>query len=248
MSNRELIAQSAYKKIYREENKVVKVFAEGFPKSEVLNEALNTARVEETGLNVGKILEVSVVDGAWAITKEYIEGTPLDALMKENPDKAEQYMDRMADLHIQINSYSCPLLNRMKEKMTRQIQELDMIDEATRYELLTRLDGMPKHYKLCHGDFEPSNIIVQGDDMYVIDWVHATQGNASADVARTYLLLSLNNPFLADLYMDKFCEKTNTEKRYVQQWLPIVAAAQLTKKRPQEKDLLMKWVDVCEYQ
>ena len=56
MSNRELIAQSAYKKIYREENKVVKVFAEGFPKSEVLNEALNTARVEEIALNVGKIL------------------------------------------------------------------------------------------------------------------------------------------------------------------------------------------------
>ncbi len=116
MSNRELIAESAYKKIYREGNKVVKVFAEGFPKSEVLNEALNTARVEETGLNVGKILEVSVVDGAWAITKEYIEGTPLDALMKENPDKAEQYMDRMADLHIQINSYSCPLLKLALKK------------------------------------------------------------------------------------------------------------------------------------
>ena len=224
------------------------MFRRVFPKSEVLNEALNTARVEEIGLNVGKIMEVSVVDGKWAITKEYIEGKTLAEHMKEEPDKAEQFIDRMVDLHIKINTHTCPLLNRMKEKMTRQIQELDMIDEATRYELLTRLDGMPKHYKLCHGDFQPSNIIVQGDDMYVIDWVHATQGNASADVARTYLLLSLDNPFFADMYMDKFCEKTNTEKRYVQQWLPIVAAAQLTKRRPEEKELLMKWVDVCEYQ
>ena len=247
MSSRELIAESAYKKIYREGDKVIKVFAEGFPKSEVLNEALNTARVEEVGLNVGKILEVSVVEGKWAITKEYIQGQTLAERIKEEPDKAEQYIDRMVDLHIQINSHSCPLLNRMKEKMTRQIQELDVIDEGIRYELMTRLDGMPRHLKLCHGDFEPSNIIVQGDQMYVIDWVHATQGNASADVARTYLLLCLDNPLLADMYMDKFCQKTDTQKRYVQQWLPIVAAAQLTKKRPQEKELLMKWVDVCEY-
>lgn len=248
MGSRELIAESAYKKIYREEDKVIKVFAEGFPKSEVLNEALNTARVEEIGLNVGKIMEVSVVDGTWAITKEYIEGKTLAERMREEPDQAEKYIDRMVDLHIAINSYACPLLNRMKEKMAGQIQELDMIDEATRYELLTRLDGMPRHLKLCHGDFEPNNIIVQGEEMYAIDWVHATQGNASADVARTYLLLSLDNPLLADMYMDKFCAKTNTKKRYVQQWLPIVAAAQLTKKRPQEKELLMKWVDVCEYQ
>ena len=67
---------------------------------------------------------------------------------------------------------------------------------------------MPKHTKLCHGDFNPSNIIV-GDDgkLYVIDWVHASQGNASADVARTYLLLSLKDKKKAELYMDLFCEK-----------------------------------------
>ncbi len=35
--------------------------------------------------------------------------------------------------------------------------------------------------------------------------------------------------------MDTFCKKSGTEKRYVQRWLPIVAAAQLTKKRPEEK-------------
>ena len=73
-------------------------------------------------------------------------------------------------------------------------------------------------------------------------------GNASADVARTYLLLSLKDSKLADLYMDLFCEKTGTDKRYVQGWLPIVAAAQLVKKRPEEKELLEKWINVFPYQ
>ena len=48
--------------------------------------------------------------------------------------------------------------------------------------------------------------------------------------------------------MDAFCKKSNTEKRYVQTWLPIVAAAQLTKQKEEEKELLMKWLDVVEYE
>ena len=158
-------------------------------------------------------------------------------------------MDKMVDLHLLIHAQACPLLNKLKEKTIRALKSEEQLDDNLRYELMTRLDGMPKHTKLCHGDFNPTNIIV-GDDgkWYVIDWVHASQGNASADVARTYLLLSLKDKKKAEMYMDLFCEKTGTEKRYVQGWLPIVAAAQLVYKRPEEKELLESWINVFEYQ
>ena len=121
-------------------------------------------------------------------------------------------------------------------------------DDTRRYELLTRLDSMPKHVKLCHGNFDPHNIIVRGDQIFIVDWIRATQGNASADVARTFLLLSLENPKAAELYMDTFCKKTGTAKKYVQDWLPIVAAAHLKESRDEEKELLMKWIDVVDYE
>ena len=247
---KQLISSSSTKSVYRDGNVAIKEFCEGFPKAEVLNEALCNARVEDLpGLHVPKILGVSVVDGKWSIMKEYIEGKTLEQLMEENPDKTQEYMEQMVDLQLEIHSKACPLLNKLREKTIRALNEEPELDESTRYELLTRLDGMPKHTKLCHGDFSPSNIIVQEDGtMYVIDWVHAAQGNASADVARTYLLLSLKDSKLADLYMDLFCEKTGTDKRYVQGWLPIVAAAQLVKKRPEEKELLEKWINVFPYQ
>ena len=247
---KQLISSSSTKSVYRDGNVAIKEFCEGFPKAEVLNEALCNARVEDLpGLHVPKILGVSVVDGKWSIMKEYIEGKTLEQLMEENPDKTQEYMEQMVDLQLEIHSKACPLLNKLKEKTIRALNEEPELDESTRYELLTRLDGMPKHTKLSHGDFSPSNIIVQEDGtMYVIDWVHAAQGNASADVARTYLLLSLKDSKLADLYMDLFCEKTGTDKRYVQGWLPIVAAAQLVKKRPEEKELLEKWINVFPYQ
>lgn len=109
---------------------------------------------------------------------------------------------------------------------------------------------MPKHNKLCHGDFNPSNIIVKEDGTpYFIDWSHATQGNASADVARTYMLFWLAGDIEgAEKYLDLFCQKSGTDKRYVQKWMPIVAASQSVKGHEKEREFLMSWIDVAEFQ
>ena len=94
-----------------------------------------------------------------------------------------------------------------------------------------------------------SNVIVgKNGKMTIVDWAHATQGNASADAAKTYLLFALDNQETADLYLKLFCKKSDTARQYVEQWLPIVAAAQLTKNNEMEKDFLMKWIDVFDYQ
>ena len=106
---------------------------------------------------------------------------------------------------------------------------------------------MPRHAKLCHGDFNPSNVIVERNGrMTVIDWAHATQGNASADAAMTYLLLALENQEKAELYLNLFCKKSDTAKQYVKKWLPIVAASQLEKENEFRKDFLMQWIDVAD--
>lgn len=103
------------------------------------------------------------------------------------------------------------------------------------------------HNKLCHGDFNPSNIIVTDSGVpYIIDWSHATQGNASADAARTYLLFWLDGDIAgADRYLELFCLKSNTEKRYVQKWMPIVAASQTVKGNEKEREFLNSWIKCC---
>jgi len=246
----ELIATTATKKVFHDGEKAIKVFNAEFPKAEVLNEALISARVEEIGgINVPRVLEVGVFDNQWSITFDFIEGKTLQQLMDENPEKLPEYMEQMVNLHLNVMSKHCPHLNKLKDKISKQIQDIEELGDVTRYDMRTQLDSMPKHTKLCHGDFNPSNIIVKEDGtMFVLDWVHATQGNASADVARTYLLFCLQDQNKADMYMNLFCKKTGTAKKYVQSWLPIVAAAQLSKKRPEEAELLNKWAGVCDYQ
>ena len=244
-----VIAVRDTKRIYRDGNTCIKVFDAEYSKSDVLNEALNQSRVEETGLNIPKVLEVTKIDGKWAIVSEYISGTTLAERMEKEPERLDEYLNLFVDLQLNIHSKRAPLLNKLKDKMSRKISLADVSDEI-KYELHTRLEGMPKHTKVCHGDFNPTNIIITDSGIpYVIDWAHATQGNASADVARTYLLFSLKGQKeLAEKYLDLFCQKSNTEKRYVQKWLPIVAASQSVKGKPDERDFLHGWINVVDYE
>ena len=47
--------------------------------------------------------------------------------------------------------------------MNRQINSIEELDNSVKYELLTRLNSMKNHTKLCHGDYCPDNIIVTAD-------------------------------------------------------------------------------------
>lgn len=244
-----ILAVRPGKTIYRDGDTLVKEFDENYSKPDILNEALNQARVENIGINVPKVLGVQTIEGKWSIVSEFIEGKTLAQLMEENPAKKDEYLEMFVDLQMKVHAAKCPLLNKLKDKMNRKINETTL-DATTRYELHTRLEGMPKHNKVCHGDFNPSNIIIKDDGTaYIIDWAHATQGNASADVARTYLLFCLNNDKeMAEKYLNLFCKKSDTAKQYIQKWLPIVAASQSVKGKEEEREFLLSWVNVVEYE
>ncbi len=244
-----IIAVRTGKTIYRDGDNCVKIFDKDYSKADVLNEALNQARVEETGLNIPKIKEVTMIDGKWAIVSEFIPGKTLARMMEENPEKKDEYLEMLVDIQMSVQTKESPLLTKLKDKMNRKIS-MSELDATARYELHTRLEGMPKHKKLCHGDFNPSNIIITEDGTpYILDWAHATQGNASADVARTYLLFWLAGDIEgANKYLDLFCKKSNTAKQYVQKWMPIVAASQSVKGNEKERQFLLSWVDVVDYE
>lgn len=245
----ELIHTSAGKKLYRDGDRLIKSFDESYSKAGILNEALNQARVEQSSLNIPKVLGVSVIDGKWSLTWEYIEGETLESLMEKHPEKTDEYLNMFVDLQIRMSRESVPLLGHLRDKMHAKISA-SSFPATVRYDLHVRLDGLPRHKKLCHGDFQPSNIIITKDGTpYIIDWSHATQGNGSADAARTYLLFKLQKKDdLAEKYLKLFCEKTDTAIQYVQRILPIVAASQSVKNKPEEAEFLSKWVNVVDWQ
>jgi aminoglycoside phosphotransferase (APT) family kinase protein len=249
MSEKKIIVERPDKKIYLEDGKVYKVMGNEYPASDVLNEALNLAAVGETDLKVPKLLEVKKIGGQWAIVWEYIAGKTLAEIMKKNPQKEDEYLHRFVDVQLDMHIHSASRLPLLADKLHRKISASGL-DATVRYELHTRLDGLPKHTKLCHGDFNPSNIIITDkDEAYIIDWSHASRGNASADAAQTYLEFYLEDQKItAEKYLNLFCKKSDTAKQYVQKWFAIVAASQLGKGKPSEKEFLLHWANVAEYQ
>ena len=251
MNLENVIAQRKNKTIYRDGDKCIKVFDAEYSKADVLNEALNQARIEETGLNIPRVLAVTTVDGKWAIVSEYIKGKTLAQLMEEaeTQEKKDEYLNLFVDLQLLVQSKKVPLLGKLKDKMNRKISET-VISATTRFDLHTRLEAMPRHKKVCHGDFNPSNVIISEEGTpYIIDWAHVSQGNASADAAITYFYFRLEGKDdLAKKYLELFCEKSRTEKQYIGKWLPIVAAAQSVTGNEKEREFLVSKIDFADFE
>ncbi|MCL2361867.1 MAG: aminoglycoside phosphotransferase family protein [Defluviitaleaceae bacterium] len=248
MNLKNIITTRSNKTIYRDGDRCIKLFQKGFSKADVLNEALNHARIEETALNIPKLLEVTMIEGCWAIVSEYIEGRTLSEIMIADPANRQEYINLLVDIQLEIHAQRSPLLTNHRDKMLRKIS-MTTYDNAIKYELQTHLESMPRHDKVCHGDFRPSNVIISPEGKrYIIDWSHATKGNASADAARTYLIYLLTGrEEEGEAYLKAFCKKSGTQRHYVEKWLRIVAASQSVKGVEAESLFLDRIVNVVDY-
>lgn len=234
-----ILKQRVNKVIYYQDNKCFKIFEENYNVGDILNEALNQARVQDTDLNIPHLLGVTTIENRWAIVMELIEGKTIETLILENPDKTDYYLNKFVDIQIDMQTKRCPLLSKHRDKMNRKIAATNL-SSTLRYDLHNRIEAMPHENILCHGDYSLSNVIIDKDGKaFIIDWSHATQGNREADCARSFLLFLLDNRNdLAKKYIDLYCEKTECNYVDILNWLPILAASQSVKSIEKQHNLL----------
>lgn len=239
----QIIAQRKDKVIYRDGDKLIKLFGENYSKSDILNEAINQARVAETGLRIPLFREVTVIDGRSAIVMDYIEGETLAALMQKFPEKRGEFLRMFVEIQREVHAHKHLLLTKYIDKLKRKILTSEL-NASTRYDLSMRLNGMPRHTHILHGDFLPSNIILTADGTpYILDWSHACQGNATADAVKTYLLFRLSDADeVAEEYLGEFLARTDVSREYAMEWVPLISAAQLSRTRdPERRAKLLQW-------
>lgn len=239
----QLITRRKDKVIYRDGDKLIKLFGENYSKSDILNEAINQARVAETGLNIPRFREVTVIDGKSAIVMDFIEGETLAGLMEQHPGKREELLRRFVCIQRDVHSRKHLLLTKYIDKLKMKILSSDL-DASTRYDLSMRLDGMRRHTHVLHGDFLPSNIILTAAGVpYILDWSHASQGNATADAVKSYLLFRLAGAEdFAAQYLREFVLQANVTWEYAMEWVPLIAAAQTKRMQdPVKREKLIKW-------
>lgn len=246
----ETVVHTAKIEVLQLEGTAYKLFDKSFSPTQIYYEAMLQIMAGEVGIRVPKIYGIEQIDDRLAILSEYIEGKTVAQLMEEYPGKKEYYLGLLADTQLGIHSHTVSDIKKLKHKIRREINSLTVLDDIKKYELETRLASMPQHNKLCHGNFGPENVVIdEMDKIIVLDWVAATRGNATADIAKTYFKLALSSTELAEKYITIICEKSGIDRQYVYEWLPLMAACGLCEKNPaeREKALLYSWLDVVDY-
>ena len=238
------------KVVTRDKDTVLKIFGSNYKVSAILNEAMNEARAAETGLPVAKVLEVFKLRDHWCIRREFIEGKTLAEAIDADRKNLTKYLKEFVAIQCEIFAKTSERMGNLAEKLDKQISASPLPKE-NRYDLHMKLQSLPRGKSLCHGDFNPSNVIITPKgDWRVIDWSHVRLGDPLADVARTYLLFWLSGHIAAaEKYMTIACEALKARVADVQKWLPIVAAAESSKEQcPKNHELLLHWASVVDYE
>jgi aminoglycoside phosphotransferase len=184
------------------EKTVYAIRKSGFPATFMEREIEVRRQAEELGMPVPRIKTVAG-DGAW-LSEAYVSGTPINRLQDPAQARAafseahqalkvlhrqtfrevnaNQYVDLLATeahTHIEANALMSPGSKR------GFVQTLDAL--VARIKPLLPACGNRLPTVLAHGDFQPANILVDADRLWLIDWEYSGRRQAAYDLL-TYRL------------------------------------------------------------
>lgn len=177
-----LLGQGNTATVYEwDEDKVVKLYREGYPEKSIAKEYNNAKLMELGGFQFPRAYDLVNVEGKRGIIFQRIQGSVfLEELF--NREQFEANVKKMARLHKGIlknvrreaESYKSFLLSYAKRENDKMLE--------------MNIEALPGGEFLCHGDFHPANIMVSNDELYVIDFMNVCKGPKLYDIARTVYL------------------------------------------------------------
>jgi len=215
-----------------EEDRVLKLFYQGYPKKAIEKEFLNAMAIRNMNFSKPKAYEIITCEDRIGIIYDKVKGESLlDWVMKTgNVQKCAVYM---AKLHKSILQNRISNVPNYKDFLKFHIPNTISVNSEKREELLQMIDKLPDGNALCHGDFHPGNILISNGDTTVIDFMNVCHGDFLYDIARTVFLIDytpvpveLNNreellrfkKTLADLYLMQM----NVTRESIQDYLSVI--------------------------
>ena len=227
---------------------VLKLGKVGWSRDLLYQEYLNGRIVSDCGIPAPGVYDFVEIDERYGYTMEKLKDLPLMDMMWKRPWMVVSYARAMAEIHAKIHSARADKgLPELTEKYRDFIGEKKSISDEVKRLLFLELDELSGKGDecICHGDFHPINILVDGKRYYVIDWVLATRGDPRADVAGTYLITrtysscmreqgriksfisAVGGRIISKIYLDRYISITGMERKEIMRWIPIRAATYL---------------------
>lgn len=262
MSLGNLVGQGNTAEVYEwGEDKVVKLYYKRY-NLEGITDEYNTAQ-----LLCKKDLPIPDVHGLVKLKErigliyDRILGKTLMEMIIIDKLKLEYYARMMANLHNCIQIRLDDGLDSYLEKINQNIEYANALSDSHKLIVKEYMKTLDNGNRVCHGDFHPYNILFDGKDGIVIDWMGTTVGNPLADVANTCLILKYSvipkeltganggitnedRMRILNYYLDEYTKLTGASIEEIESWeLPIAVARTTNALTMTEQKHLLNLID-----
>lgn len=227
---------------------VLKRFHDWFDLGSVEYEEKIARAVHASGVKSPVVGELIQVDGHNALIYERVPGESMQELVLRKPWRLFAYARILAQLHAQMHGCTFEAsVPSQRSRLQDKIEHAGALPASLKTHLLRAMGELSEGDRVCHGDLHPANVLIDGEDAMVIDWIDASRGNPLADVARTSVILlgaaeseGISNPFLKvfvrtfhSTYLKQYFRLRPGGENEYRHWLPIVAGARLSENIPE---------------
>lgn len=193
-----------------------------------------------------KVLEIITVDGRPGQIMERVDGSDMMSEIGDKPQRIVAAARNLARIQTQLHAVSAPPdLETLHDYLAHRITTSTQLTADVGDRALATLAELPEGNAVCHGDFHPGNVLLTGDGPVLIDWSSAARGDATADFARTRLLIQVGalpegasrlirttvrvgRRVLLRLYVDAYRKQRPVDMMLADRWMEVCAAVRLT--------------------
>ena len=200
-------------------------------------------------------------NGRPGIRMQRLDGRGILAEIQRRPWRVLALAALCGRVHADVNHLRAPVsLPELKRELRRRIESNESIPSELRATALDELKRLPDGDALCHGDFQPDNVLLCSTGPAVIDWPNATRGDPCGDFARTALMMELGTlapgapplirwgqragrGFFCHAYVAGYQETRRYDEEAVRRWKFVRAVDRLADNLLEERDSLLRAAD-----
>lgn len=147
--------------------------------------------VRRLGIDTPALYEIVQVGKKYGILFQRVKGKKsISRICADNPERIEEAAALLSKKGRELHSTECtdPMFRPISETARKGLEAFRLFLNKDQYNVVKRwIDELPQTQSCLHGDFNPGNLIVAGEEIYWIDLGRFSYGDPMMDIAHLYL-------------------------------------------------------------